>query len=322
MNFLRTRKVCTAMAAVFFAMSSSIYAQAADNYPTKPVQIVLPIAPGGDTDINARLFSKYLQEELGQSVAIINVDGAGGTIGMRRVKDAKPDGYTALFFHNESLVPKIAGISDMGLDDFKMAAIAIIDNSTILVTHKDAPFSDMKELDQYAVNNPDKLTFGMLIGGVSHIIGAALNNELKSEATMIDIGGNSAKIVALRGKKVDFINVQYQLVKDYLKSGEFINLGLLSPERNPVLPDIATTTEQGYPMNFDRFFYFAMPKDTPDEIVNKFSEAIKNVVNNKDYIEEAKSFYLTPTYMDPQEATSYVEEQYESLLKYKDLLRN
>lgn len=321
MLFGKFRKSLTIFAAAMGACVA-VSAYAADDYPNKPVQVVLPIAPGGDTDVNARVFSKYLQEELGKSIAIVNVDGAGGTIGMRRVQGAKPDGYTAMFFHGEAMVPKLAGLTDIGLDDFQMVAVALIDNTTVLVTHEDTPYTTMQELADYAKANPEEVTFGMLTGGFPHLVGVALNKELGADTTLVDIGGNAAKIVALRGKKVDVINTQYQLAKDYFETGDFVNLGLLSKERNELIPDVATTTEQGFPLEFNKFFFFAMPKGTPMEIVSKFSEAVKRVVENEDYRTEASKFYLTPTYMDPAQATEHVENQYEALLQYKDLFVN
>lgn len=300
----------------------TVVAYAEDSYPKKPVQVVLPIAPGGDTDVNARVFSKYLQKELGQSVAIVNVDGAGGTIGMRRVKAAKPDGYTAMFFHGEAMVPKLAGLTDIGLDDFQMVAVALVDNTTVLVTHKDTPYKNVQELADYAKSNPEEVTFGMLTGGYPHLVGVALNQALGADTTLVDVGGNAAKIVALRGKKIDVINTQYQLAKDYFQSGDFVNLGLLSQERNELIPDVPTTTEQGFPLEFNKFFFFAMPEGTPDAIVQKFSAAVKRVTENQEYREEAQKLYLTPTYMGPEQATEYAAAQYEALLQYKDLFVN
>jgi len=304
---------------MFVAAFGPLAAHAADSYPSKPVQVVLPIAPGGDTDINARLFNKYLAKELGQSLVVVNVDGGGGTIGMRRVMSAKPDGYTAMFFHGEGMVPKLAGLVDFGLEAFQMVAVALVDNTTVLVTHKDAPFKTMQEMVDYAKANPGSVEFGMLTGGYPHIVGVALEKQLDADVTMIDVGGNAAKIVALRGKKINLANVQYGLAKDYFASGDFINLGVLSKERNPLIPDVPTMAEQGYPLEFNKFFYFAMPKGTPEKVVETFSAAVKRVVENPEYQAEASKFYLTPTYMDPKQATQYASGQYQTLEQYQSL---
>lgn len=291
----------------------------ADDYPSKSIQVVLPIAPGGDTDTNARLFNKYLEKELGQSLVVVNVDGGGGTLGMRRLMSAKKDGYTALFFHGEAMVPKLAGLVDIGIDSMEMVAIALLDNTTVLATHKDAPFKTLPELVEYAKANPKEVDFGMLTGGYPHLVGVAMQKQLGIDMNLVDVGGNSAKIVALRGHKINLINVQYGIAKDYFSSGDFINLGLLSPERNPLLADVPTTAEAGFPMEFNKFFFFAMPKGTPQPIVEKFSAAVQRVVENPEYQAEAKKFFLTPTYMGPQEASAYAEKQYQYFQQFQQL---
>lgn len=314
----KLRRLLGTLAALGLAMAP-VLGQAADAYPKKPIQIVVPVAPGGDTDTNSRLFNRFLEKELGQSLVSVNIDGGGGTIGMRRVMSAKPDGYTAMFFHGEAMVPKLAGLVDIGIDSLQMVAIALTDNTTVLVTHKDAPFKTMKEYVEYAKANPEKVDFGILTGGYPHLVGVALQKQLDVKMNLVDVGGNAAKIVALRGHKINLINVQYGLVKDYIASGDFINLGLLSPEPNPLIPDVQTTAQQGYPLEFNKFFFFAMPKGTPGPIVEKFSAAVKKVVENPEYQAEAKKFFLTPTYMGPEQAAQYAEKQNQYFQQYQQL---
>ena len=115
------------------------------------------------------------------------------------------------------------------------------------------------------------------------------------------------------------MNVQYGVSKDYYESGDFVNLGLLSESRNSLIPDVATTTEQGYPLAFNKFFFYAMPKGTPAPIVEKFSAAVQRVVENPEYQQEVKKFFLTPTYMAPEEASDYANKQYQNFQQYQDL---
>lgn len=306
------------LAALTLTTGASL-AQAKDDYPSKTIQVVVPVAPGGDTDTNARLFNKYLEKELDQSLVVVNVDGGGGTIGMRRVMSAKKDGYTAMFFHGEAMVPKLAGLVDVGIDSMDMVAIALLDNTTVLATHKDAPFKTMAELVDYAKANPRKVDFGMLTGGYPHLVGIATQAQLGIDMNMVDVGGNSAKIVALRGHKVNLINVQYGIARDYFNSGDFINLGLLSPQRNPLMPDVPTTAEAGFELDFSKFFFFAMPKGTPKLVIDTFSAAVKRVVDNPEYQQEAKKFFLSPTYMDPAAASAYASKQYQYLQQFQKL---
>ncbi|MGE4585087.1 MAG: tripartite tricarboxylate transporter substrate binding protein [Sphaerochaeta sp.] len=304
-----------------FAAGQGENAAASTPYPDKPIQVIVPVGAGGDTDLNARLFSKYLEKELGQSLAIVNVSGGGGTIGMQRVLDANADGYTVLFYHGEAMIPKIAGLVDYGIEAFDMAGICILDDTTVLATHPGMPFKTMQEFVAYAKANPGKVEFGMMTGGYPHLVGIVLEKEAGIDLNLVDVGGNAAKTVALKGRKTQVINTQYGLTLDYFKSGDFVALGLTSKERNPLFPDVPTTAEQGYPLEFNKFFFYAMPKGTPKSIIDAFSQAMKRVVENPEYQAEAAKYFVTPTYMDPARATEHAQQVYEYFSQYQDLFR-
>lgn len=295
---------------------------AGEQYPAKPVQVVIPLAPGGDTDVNGRVFCKYLEKELGQPVVIINAAGGGGTIGTKRVIDARPDGYTALFYHTELLLPKIAGLVEYDIFDLALCGICILDDTTVLATYKGAPYQTLPELVEYAKKNPGKVEFGMQTGGYPHLIGIALQEATGAKFNIVDVGGNAAKTVALKGKKTDVINTQYGLTRDYFAAGDFVCLGLLSEERNPLLKNIPTTKEQGYPLVFNKFFFFAMPKGTPPEIINAFSAAIKRTVENKDFQEEAAKLFITPEYFGPEDGVAHAKKVHDYLAQYQELFRS
>jgi tripartite-type tricarboxylate transporter receptor subunit TctC len=291
-------------------------------YPEKPVQVVVPVGAGGDTDTNARLFGKYMEKELGESVVIVNVKGGGGTIGMKRVLKANPDGYTALFFHGEAMIPKLAGLADYGIEAFQMVGIGIVDDTTVLATHPDTAYKTLPELVDYARAHPGEVEFGILTGGYPHLIGVALEKIADIDLNLVDVGGNAAKTVALKGHKIDVINTQYGLTKDYFQTQDFVNLGLMSEQRNPLFESVPTLAEQGYPVAFNKFFFYAMPKGTPDDVVAVFSAAMKRVVENPEYRAEAAKLFVTPTYMDSQQATGYAAEQYEYFAQFQDLFRS
>ncbi|MDR1519733.1 MAG: tripartite tricarboxylate transporter substrate binding protein [Planctomycetota bacterium] len=311
------RKTAMFLLAVF----SICQIQAADNYPSKPIQVIIPLNPGGDTDVNGRLFCKYLEEELKQSVVVVNVAGGGGTVGTRRVITSKPDGYTVLFYHTEVFLPKIAGMADFDLFDLDLCGVGILDDTTVLATHNEAPYKTLPELVAYAKANPGKVEFGMMTGGYPHLIGLALANVTGADFNIVDVGGNAAKTVALKGKKTDVINTQYGLTKDYFASGDFVCLGLLSEKRNPLLPSIPTTKELGYPMIFNKFFFFAMPKGAPKPIINAFSAAMKRVTERKDFQDGAANLFITPAYMDPADGLKYAQQVEASFRKYQDIFR-
>lgn len=307
---------------LFAAGTTETAVDSSVNYPTKPIQIIVPVGAGGDTDLNARLFSKYLEKELGQSLAVVNVSGGGGTIGMQRVLDSDADGYTALFFHGEAMIPKIAGLVDYGIEAFEMVGIGLLDDTTVLATHPGMPFKTLPEFIAYAKANPGKVEFGMMTGGYPHLVGIVLQEEAGIKLNLVDVGGNAAKTVALKGRKTQVINTQYGLTLDYFKAGDFVVLGLTSNKRNPLFPEVPTTKEQGLDLEFNKFFFVGMPKGTPKNIVDKFSAAMKQVVENPEYQAEAAKYFVTPTYMDPAQATQHAQGVYEYFSQYQDLFRS
>lgn len=320
-NFTKRMGQSLFSAAFISLAAMTVPAVAQADYPEKSVQVIVPAGAGGDTDANARLFGKYLEEELGESVVIVNVKGGGGTIGMKRVLNAKPDGHTALFFHGEAMIPKLAGLVDYGIEAFQMVGIGVVDDTTVLATHPGMPYSTLQEMVDYARANPGEVEFGMATGGYPHLIGVALEDIAGIDLNLVDVGGNAAKTVALKGRNIDVINTQYGLTKDYFQAGDFVNLGLMSEQRNPLMDQVPTLEEQGFPAAFNKFFFYAMPKDTPAEVVDTFSSAMERVVNNPDYQAEAARLFVTPTYMDPEEGAKYAAKQYEYFSKFQDLFR-
>ncbi len=162
----------------------------------------------------------------------------------------------------------------------------------------------------------------MMTGGYPHLVGIVLEEEAGIDLNLVDVGGNAAKTVALMGRKTEVINTQYGLTLDYFNSGDFVVLGLTSKERNPPLfPEVPTTAEQGLDLEFNKFFFVGMPEGTPKSIVDKFSAAMKRVVENPEYQAEAEKYFVTPTYMNPEDATAHAQEVFEYFSKYQDLFR-
>jgi len=289
-------------------------------YPTSAIQMIVPVAAGGDTDAMARLLSKYMEKELKVALPVVNVAGSSGTIGMDQVRTAKPDGYNCVFYHVEALLPKIAGLTQYQLDSFKVAGVCLKGNTALLVTHNATPYKTLPELIKYAKANPGKVEYGISVGGFPNLVGLAFEKQAGINLKLVDIGGNGPKIAALAGHNTDVINVEYFLIKDYIKTGEFIPLALLADKRNPLFKDIPTAKELGLNnMEFGKFFFVAFPKDTPDDIVNTFSAAMKKVVENPEYVKQAETTYaLTPTYMNPADATNYAQEVFKQLSVYQN----
>ncbi len=310
-----TLLLCLALVATF-AMS----AQA--NYPTKAIQVVVPAAPGGDTDLNCRIMAKYLEKELGQPVVIVNVNGAGGSLGSRKVKDSAPDGYTALFFHPSMFLNKIMGLVDYSFGDFENAGIGVMDNTNIFVVNASSPYKNLNDLIEAAKARPGKIKFATETGGFTHLQILAFQDETNTKLNVVDVGSASQKIVALLGKQVDMIGISYGVIKDYVASGRFRVIGVMSEETNPLIPAVKTFKEQGVNISFPKFFYYLFPKGTPQAIVAKFSAAVAKVDANPAAQAELNKFMVSAQYMGTAEAIKYMTAQEATYMKYRDLMTN
>lgn len=291
-------------------------------YPTKPIQVVVPANPGGDTDLNCRIMAKYLEKELGQPLVIVNVAGAGGSLGTRKVKDSAPDGYTVLFFHPSMFLNTILGIVDYDFTAFENAGIGVLDNTNIFVVNAASPYKSIADVINACKAKPGSVKYATETGGLTHIQGLAFESEAGVKMNIVDVGTASQKIVALLGRQVDMIGISYGVIKDYVASGKFRVIGVFADERNPAFPTVPTFKEQGINLSFTKFFFYLFPKGTPHAIVSKFNAALSKVSTNKDLIAELAKFMVSPTYMDPATANKYMTEQYAMYTKYKDLIMN
>ena len=138
--------------------------RAATDFPKKPIQIIVPLKAGGDTDYNTRVLAKYLQKYLEKPVVVTNVDGGATMIGMQQVLSSKPDGYTMVINGLDLYIPSLMGTTDITLDSFKTVGIPLFDNCTVLVTNSASGYKNIKDLVEKTKLNPNKIEYGMKIG--------------------------------------------------------------------------------------------------------------------------------------------------------------
>lgn len=290
-------------------------------WPEKPIELILPVNAGGDTDVNGRIFAKYLTDELGQPVTIVNMGGAGGSIGTQEVIDSEPDGYRALWYHNSTILNNITGTSEINYTDLAVANVPLLDKTAILVARADSGWKDFDDMIEYAKANPGKITVGMETATLAHLVPLTIEDAMGVDFNIVDIGAAAARLAGLLGGQIDMYFVQYGAVKDYLATGEFVALCALSDDRNPAYEDIPTAKEFGCDVSFDKFFYFAFPQGTPQEIVDKFNAAVENVIANPDLQAEFNELYLAPEYYDTDAALEIMKETQDFYMKYQDLLK-
>jgi len=288
------------------------------DWPKKPIQIVVPYNAGGDTDFNARAYAKYLEKELGQPVVIVNVSGVGGTLGSRKVRDAAPDGYTALFYHSAVLINQITEMVPYGFEDFEMCAVAAMNPGNVIAVNAKAPWKNLKELVEDSVKRPNEIKFAADIGGTTYVM-AMQFVAAGAKVNVVDAGSSTARNAALKGGHIDIIPNPYGPTKPFLQSGDFRALGVTTSKRHPRFPEIPTCIEQGYDVNVEIPYFMAFPKGTPKAIVDRMSKAIEKIATtNADYAADiAKAYDQVPFYLDAGKAVEFFTKQKAEMSKYK-----
>jgi len=249
----------------------------AESYPDKPIRLIVPSAPGGPTDIPARLLSQFLPK-LGQPAVVENRPGAGGAIGARVVATAPADGYT-LLIGNTSVLAVIPAVSaSAGYDPAKhFAPVAKISESyQILVVHPSTPWKSVEEFVHDAKANPGKFNLAHTgAGGLPH-----LTAELFKAKTGVDLVGVPYKsggeaVTALLGGQVHATFEAISILLPLIAAGKVRALGVTSRSRTPLAPDIPTMIEAGVPdYEVTTFYGVVAPAGTPPEIVAKLNAAI------------------------------------------------
>jgi tripartite-type tricarboxylate transporter receptor subunit TctC len=271
----RCRLTMTAAAAVLMLAGG---AWAADDYPTKPIKLILPAAAGGPTDVPARLASQILQAKLGQPAVIENRPGAGGALGARVAATAAPDGYT-LLVGNTSVLAVIPAVSaSAGYDPVKnfVPVVRMTESFQILVVNADSPWKTLKEFVDYCKANPGKLNYAHTgAGGLPHLVGELfmLRSGCKMTAVPYRSGGES--VTAVLAKAVDTTIEGIAITRSLILEGKLRALGGQNRTRTPLLPDMPTMAEAGVPgAEANTFYGLVAPAGTPPAIVKKINDAM------------------------------------------------
>ena len=293
---------------VFMAGCSGNANGESSNYPDKSVTLVVPFGPGGDSDLNARSAAKALEEELGKPVVVTNIEGAGGSVGTKEVLNGKADGYTALFNHNAMILNNVLEISDVSYTDFKIAGISASDKTNAILVRTESKYKTINDVIEDAKENPGQISAAVSFGNYTQLVFLALEAEADIDLNIIDVGVGSEQRAALSGERADMITTPYGQIKDYIESGEYRSLGLATAERVADLPDEPTLIEQGVDVVLDKHYFYFFPKETPNEVVETFTKALKEGVNTEEFKKTVGEYYITPDYYSPEETLKILEE--------------
>ncbi len=277
--------------------AGSAPASPALGYPDRPITIIVPFAAGGPTDTVTRLVAEPMSATLGQQIVVQNVAGAGGTLAAGQVAVAAPDGYTVLMHHiGMSTAPSLyADLPYDPLVDFKTIGL-VTEVPMTIIGRSDLEPTTLQELVDYAKANKATVTYANAgIGAASHLCGLLFMSAIETKLTEVPYDGTGPAMEDLVGKQVDFMCDQTTNTTEQIKGGTVKGYAITSPERNPALPDVPTTTEAGLPdVQVSVWHGLYVPKDTPDEIVQALTAALQGALKDASVVEKFAGLGTAP----------------------------
>lgn len=267
----------------------------AQNYPTRPIQVIVPVSAGGPTDTVARIMAQRLGDRLGQGVVVQNILGAGGIVGTEQAFRAKPDGYTLYMGVNSMAIypnvrPANSPLPFVVTDFVPIGGVA--ESAHVLVAAKSAGIKSIADMVATAKKNPDALSYGSAgIGGTTHLPVALFAHHAGIKILHIPYKGAAPAMMDTIAGRVTLSGPGYSGALDEpIKNGTLIPLAVTSAKRLPFLPDVPTIAESGYPdMVFPIWYALFAPKGTPSDVVARLSTELKAMASEPEY---AKKMYI------------------------------
>ncbi len=276
------KRILIALATIAFSAGMA----EAQNYPTRPITVIVPFAAGGPTDVIARIVGDNMSKTLGQQLVIENVAGAGGTTGITRGAQAPADGYTIMMGHMgthgaaPALYPNLKYDPTSDFEPIGMAAGTPI----LIVSKKALPPKDLKEFVEYLKANGPKLNEAHAgLGSVSHTTCTMLNVQLGIKPALVTYTGTGPALNDLVSGQVDYMCDQIVNLVEQVKAGTIKAYAIAMAERSPALPNVPTTKEAGLP-EFQVTAWNALfaPKGTPKAIVDRLNDALVKALDDPD----------------------------------------
>ncbi len=245
-----------------------VSAMSAD-FPSKPIQLVVPYKPGGGSDVSARIFAQCLERtSLPEKVIVKNINGARGKTGEMEVKRSRPDGYTLLWQHQGLHIAHVTGRSEYTYKDFTPVAMTAVNNAGIFVP-KSLGVSNLKELIAKLKAEPSSVPIGAAVNGLSHFGLLSWLDKTELDANKLKIvgmSGDKKRIIAMMQGNLKMSCVAVNAAKPYVESGDLVGIGVLAPERDPGLPNLPTMKEQGYDSVLRTEYGTWAPKGIPSDV--------------------------------------------------------
>ena len=301
-------KRITLLFGCLFASTAFVHAQ---DYPSRPLRLIVPTAPGGGTDFTGRLVAAKLSESLGQQVVVENRGGGGGSVGADNAAKSTPDGYTLLLGSIATHAVNPALYKKLPYDHLKdFAPVSLIGTvPNAMVVHPSVPVKSMQEFIAYAKANPGKINYGSSgVGSPPHLSMELLRSMTGINLVHVPYKGAGPALADLLGGQMQAMCTSLAGLINFIKSGRVRALGVTTAKRNPQLPDVPTIVESGIP-GYEVTIWYAVfaPVATPKAIVQKLNTEMFKALNSQEMKERMALQGMDPAPSTPAELTAFVK---------------
>ena len=286
------------IAPTFLALLAHVSASQSADYPTKPIELVVPASAGGGTDTLARAFAEAAKKHLPQPVIVVNKPGASGAIGMAEVMNAKPDGQKVCVLIGELAILPALGLIKYTADDFRLIARLNADPATVTVK-ADAPWNTIEEFLAEAKKRPGDLKMGNSgNGSIWHLAAAALEDKTGTKFLHVPFQGGAPAVLALLGGHIDAVAVSTAEVYSNVAAGKFKTLAIMSDQRVAGFENVPTLKERNIDLSMGVWRGLAVPKATPQDVVDVLSIATKKIAEEPGFRNSLGKINLGYSYAD------------------------
>lgn len=307
------------LAALFSAVTLAAIPADAQDYPDRPVEFIVPWAPGGGSDALMRVIANNIEPYLGSEMPVINMPGVGGTVGLREASRRDADGYTISQVHEGLLVATETGLTDLAWDDFEPIALMTASPQYLVVKPTD-DYSNFEEFAAYAKKHPGDITMGVTLGGVPHLHAAMIEQAFGLQFSYVGYEGTGERIRALVGGNLDAAIGDISSSQQFVDNGDLAFLAVGTAERTEATPDVPTFAELGQVLELNITRGIVVPKGTPQAVRDKLEAALEELSKNPDYIEQTNNLGADVLFRGQEEYRTYLSDLDETVKSLSEVL--
>ncbi len=277
----------------------------AQQFPDRPIKMIVPWAAGGDTDNIFRPLAPLLQKHLGQAVVIANVTGASGTVGAREAKGSPADGYTVYAMHDYIHLVHYSGLTDISYKDFEPICLVAATPSVLTASPK-TPWKDWQEFLADAKNRPGQITVGATLSSTSHIFPATVEKAAGIKLKYVSYEGLAPRMTAILGGHIDLTDSNLTQ-KGKVEAGQLKFLAIATEKRDPEMPGVPTLKELGYNIVYEVVRGLVVPKGTPAPVRAKLVEACGKATSEPEFANSMKLQGTRVAFLDDKQYGAFLD---------------